>query len=75
LIFRPDGDESKWYGLALYNYIDSEEHQLDRASLDVNSFAIHFGYLLRRNIRLVAEYSQNFTNKYGTIGLGFVTAF
>jgi hypothetical protein len=75
LIIRPDGDESDWYTVALYNYVDSEEHQLDRASRDVNSIAIHFGYLLRRNIRLVAEYSQNITNKYGTIGLGFITAF
>jgi hypothetical protein len=75
LIIRPDGDESDWYTVALYNYIDSEEHELDRSSRDVNSLAIHFGYLLRRNIRLVAEYSQNFTDKYGTIGLGFVTAF
>jgi len=75
LIFRPDGDESKWYTVALYNYVDSEEHQLDRDSRDVNSLALHFGYLLRRNIRLVAEYSQNFTDKYGKVGLGFVTAF
>jgi hypothetical protein len=75
LIFRPEGDDSKWYALALYNYVDSEDHPLDRASRDVNSLAIHFGYLLRRNIRLVAEYSQNFTAEYGTIGLGFITAF
>jgi hypothetical protein len=75
LIFRPDGDESNWYTVALYNYIDVDDHELDRESRDINSLAIHFGYLLRRNIRLVTEYSQNFTNEYGTIGLGFVTAF
>lgn len=75
LIFRLNGDESNWYSVMLYNYIDSETHPLDRVSRDVNSLAVHFGYLLRRNIRLVAEYSQNFLDKYGTIGLGFVTAF
>lgn len=75
LIFRPEGDQSKWYGVALYNYVDSDTHPLDRVSRDTNSLALHFGYMLRRNIRLVAEYSQNFIDKYGTIGLGFVTAF
>jgi hypothetical protein len=70
LIFRPEGDESDWYGVALFNWIES-----DQSDLNLKQLGIHFGYLLRRNIRLVAEYSQNFTNKYGTIGLGFVTAF
>jgi hypothetical protein len=70
LIFRPEGDESDWYSVALFNWIES-----DQSDLNLKQLGIHFGYLLRRNIRLVAEYSQNFTNKYGTIGLGFVTAF
>jgi hypothetical protein len=70
LILRPEGDESDWYGVALFNWIES-----DQSDLNLKQLGIHFGYLLRRNIRLVAEYSQNFTNKYGTIGLGFVTAF
>jgi len=70
LIFRPEGDESNWYAVGLFNWIES-----DQTDLNLKQLGIHFGYLLRRNIRLVAEYSQNFTNKYGTIGLGFVTAF
>jgi hypothetical protein len=70
LIFRPEGDESNWYGVALFNWVES-----DFKDLNLKQLGIHFGYLLRRNIRLVAEYSQNFTAKYGTIGLGFVTAF
>lgn len=70
LIFRPEGDESNWYAVGLFNWIES-----DQSDLNLKQLGIHFGYLLRRNIRLVAEYSQNFTNKYGTIGLGFVTAF
>jgi hypothetical protein len=36
---------------------------------------LHCGYLLRRNIRLVLEFSQDFTNEYGQVELGFVTAF
>jgi len=70
LIFRPEGDESDWYSVALFNWIES-----DQTDLNLKQLGIHFGYLLRRNIRLVAEYSQNFTAKYGKIGLGFVTAF
>ena len=70
MIYRPDGDASKWYAVGLFNWIES-----DQTDLNLKQLGIHFGYLLRRNIRLVAEYSQNFTNKYGTIGLGFVTAF
>ena len=70
LIIRPEGDESDWYGVALFNWIESGQ-----TDLNLKQLGIHFGYLLRRNIRLVAEYSQNFTVKYGTIGLGFVTAF
>ncbi len=75
LIYRPDGDESNWYGVILYNYINSDVHELDRAIRDTESLAIHFGYLLSRNIRLVTEYSHNFTGEYGKVGLGFVTAF
>jgi len=37
--------------------------------------SFQFGYLLRRNIRVVTEYTQDFTNEYGLIELGFVTAF
>ncbi len=75
LVFRPNSDESKWYAVALYNYVNLENHLLERVSKDVNSLAVHFGYLLKRNIRLTAEYSHDFNNKYGEFGLGFVTAF
>jgi hypothetical protein len=70
LIIRPEGDESDWYSVALFNWIESGQ-----TDLNLKQLGIHFGYLLKRNIRLVAEYSQNFTAKYGTIGVGFVTAF
>ncbi len=70
LIYRPNGDNSSWYGVALFNWIES-----DLSFLNTKSAAIHLGYLLKRNIRLVTEYSQHFTQKYGRIGVGFVTAF
>ena len=70
MIFRPEGDESNWYSVALFNWIES-----DQSNLDLKRLGIHFGYLLRRNIRLVAEYSHDFTAQYGRVGVGFVTAF
>jgi hypothetical protein len=70
IIYRPQGDESDWYSVALFNWIESNQTELNLKQL-----GIHFGYLLSRNIRLVTEYSHNFTGEYGKIGLGFVTAF
>ena len=75
LIFRPKGDDSKWYLAALYNYMKSDIHGLDRAPRDYESFAAHFGYMLRRNIRFVAEYSHDFNNQNGRFGVGFISAF
>ncbi|MFO7527081.1 MAG: hypothetical protein R6W68_16630 [Ignavibacteriaceae bacterium] len=75
LIYRPEGDDSKWYSALLYNYIESDTHELDRTLRNYESLAVHLGYMLRRNIRLVAEYSHNFTNEYGRFGVGFISAF
>jgi hypothetical protein len=70
LIYRPEGDESNWYLVALYNQIESDDNVLD-----YKTFSLHLGYLLARNIRLVGEYTHDIKNEYGKIGLGFVTAF
>ena len=70
LIFRPDGDESIWYMVALYNHVDSDDN-----ALDYKSIAGHIGYLLRRNIRLVGECVYDIDNEYAKFNVGFVTAF
>ena len=70
LIFRPEGDESNWYLLGLYNQVSSDE-----SSLDYKSVTGHAGYLLRRNIRLVSELTYDITNDYARFSVGFVTAF
>lgn len=70
LIYRPEGDASKWYSVAIFNWIES-----DFRELNLKQLGVHLGYVLRRNIRLVTEYSQNFTNRYGKISIGFVSAF
>lgn len=70
LIYRPDGDNSVWYAVGLFNWVDSDEN-----SLDLKAGTLHLGYLLRRNIRIVGEYTYNFTAKFGRVGAGIITAF
>jgi hypothetical protein len=70
MIYRPNGDESKWYAVGLFNWIESD--QLD---LNYKTLSGHLGYVLRRNIRLVGELRYDFINEYAQVGVGFVTAF
>jgi len=71
LIFAPKGDLSKWYLTGLFNYVES-----DIESLDYISATVHAGYLLRRNMRVVAEYTQMMKGDvYGKVSAGVITAF
>ncbi len=71
LIYAPKGDMSKWYFAGLVNWVDS-----DLDELKYQSGTIHAGYLLRRNVRLVTEYTRIFSgNPYGKLSAGFVSAF
>jgi hypothetical protein len=70
IIYSPKGDQSRWYLTALGNWIDS-----DLDYLDYSSATLHAGYLLRRNIRLVAEYTRQFSGEdFGRSSVGFVAA-
>jgi hypothetical protein len=71
LIYSPKGDMSKWYLTGLMNLVES-----DFDELDYRSATLHGGYLLRRNLRFVVEYTQQFHNfAYGRVNTGFITAF
>ena len=70
LIFTPEGDESKWYSVGLFNWVESDE-----SSLNYKTGTLHLGYLLKRNIRLVSEFTYDFKNEYGQVGIGFIAAF
>lgn len=70
LIYRPNGDDSKWYAVGLFNWIES-----DQADLNYKTLSGHLGYLLKRNVRLVGELTYDFKQEYAKIGVGFVTAF
>lgn len=70
LIFTPDRDNSSWYLVGLYNWVDSED-----PSLVTKSGTLGIGYLLRRNVRLIGEFSNNFERKYSQFTVGVVSAF
>lgn len=74
LVYRPEGDDSKWYGMGIFNWTESELKE-EENPLNYKSATFHLGYLLRRNIRLAGEYTYNFTDKFGRAGIGFISAF
>jgi hypothetical protein len=73
LIYLPKGDDSRWYGLWLVNWVSSGEPALDRFSLTAGG-----GFLLSRNMRLTGEatfYQQSPLGKHIRLCAGLVTAF
>ena len=71
VIYAPKGDMSKWYLTGLYNWVES-----DYNSLDYSSATLHAGYLLRRNMRVVGEFTQILNpESYGKVSVGVITAF
>lgn len=70
LVITPGGDQGKWYGAALYNWVDSEQDDLD-----YHTITGHVGYMLARNFRLVGEFTQDLKAKDSKVSFGFITAF
>lgn len=71
IIYAPKGDMSKYYFTGLFNLVDSDLDQFD-----YQSATLHLGYLMRRNVRLVAEGTYIFSGTpYAKASLGFVSAF
>lgn len=70
MVYRPNGDDSKWYAVGLFNWIES-----DFSELNYKTLSGHLGYVFRRNIRMVAEVNYDFAHEYAKFGVGFITAF
>jgi hypothetical protein len=71
LVYAPKGDMSKWYLTGLVNWVESDYNPLDYLSA-----TFHAGYLLRRNMRIVGEFTQQFRGPdYGKANVGIITAF
>lgn len=73
LVYLPKGDDSQWYLAGLYNWVNG-----DLKELDYSSATVHFGKMLRRNIRATAEFTYVFDSIYkdhGRFAIGLVTGF
>jgi hypothetical protein len=70
MLFTPEGDKSKWYAAALYNWQDS-----DLGVYKISKGTAHLGWVLKRNIRLFCEFTYDLEYEFGQVGLGFVSAF
>lgn len=73
IIYLPKGDDSKWYGVGLWNWVTSDHKELKYGSLTA-----HIGILLRRNFRLTGEFSyiyESVYDKHARLALGLITAF
>lgn len=70
LIYTPKGDESKWYGVALYNWVNS-----DIKALEYQAGTLSLGYMLKRNIRLIGELTYDFNKEYAQLAVGIISAF
>jgi hypothetical protein len=69
--YRHDIGVCEIFAFKLLNLVESELDQFD-----YQSATLHFGYLMRRNVRLVAEGTYIFSGtSYAKASLGFVSAF
>lgn len=70
--YAPKADMSKYYITGLLNWVDS-----DYEPLNYKSATLNFNYVLRRNVRLLAEYTyvDSEEGKFGKLSCGFMAAF
>ncbi|MBF8295987.1 MAG: hypothetical protein HW389_2532 [Bacteroidetes bacterium] len=69
-VYRPEGDRSRWYGVFLYNWVNSDD-----ARLNYRTASAHAGYLVGRNFRVLGEYTYDLEQKANRFTAGFVAAF
>ncbi len=70
LIYSPDLDKSLWYGVLLYNTVDS-----DLAGYKYQTVTGSLHYMLARNLRLVGEVTHDMEASAQRVSVGFVAAF
>lgn len=72
-VYLPRGDDSRWYATGLLNWVDS-----DLQELKYSSATVHFGRMLRRNVRATTELTYIFQGPYEKhirLAFGLVTGF
>ncbi len=88
LTFWPRGDASTWYAVLLYNWMNSDDDANSVAATspdfasaammgnyDYQTVTAHWGYLVKTNVRLGIEVTQDIENEETMAGIGIVTAF
>lgn len=70
LVYAPQGASGRHWIVFLYNYIDSQQKELN-----MNAGTLSYSWLLRRNLRLLAEGTYNDTDEAFRFTGGFVSAF
>ena len=70
LIYAPQGESGRHWIVFLYNYIDSQQKDLNE-----NAGTLSYSWLLRRNLRLLAEGTYSDTQETFRFTGGFVSAF
>lgn len=70
VIYLPEGDDSRYYGVLLWNWLEGKGW-----TLKSNALTGHLGYVLMRNLRLTGEYTYDFVLKANAVTVGFVSAF
>jgi len=75
LIVWPKGDRSRWYGAAMFNYVESGLSMEPFAQKMYRVVTGHVGYLLQTNLRLTLENSYDLEAEENSLLAGFVSAF
>ena len=70
VMYAPEGDRSRWYGVLLYNWVEGGS-----GSEKYHSVTGHTSYMVARNFRLVGEYSYDIQRRAHRFTAGFVCAF
>ena len=76
LIWSVNGEMGRTFVTALYNYVESKaDGPYEKVYYKYNAGTLSLSYLLRRNLRLVAEGTYNDTDEAFRLVGGFVSAF
>lgn len=70
LVYWPNGDRSRWFTTALFNWVESDDR-----SVEYRTLSLDVGHLLRTNIRLVGSLTYDLRNDETRLVAGVVTAF
>jgi hypothetical protein len=70
LIFTPSEDDSRWFGVLLYNW-----YEIGPGVAKYHTATASFSYLLARNLRFLGEYGYDFVRSANLLTAGFVAAF